>query len=265
MNEHRSPTGFLLLALAVAACACAGLRVKHSETFRARKGMAQELVRRGDWPRAFGMVDALYREDPKDPEVLIFRGVIYREQKLFKEAEADLTEALALERDSAFGHSSLAILLDLEGRGVEALEHHRRAAELEPKNPGYINNLAFSLFVHGKARDSIPIFHQALRLNPMDARIRNNLGFAYARAGDFPHAAEQFAMAGGPAAAKNNLGYAYQAASNWAQAFESYVEALRLEPGLSRARRNLDEVARRLGRPVPTDLPPEPGSRMEGT
>jgi len=261
--RRRSRSGPLLLAVALSACA--GMRVKHSETFGARKGMAQELVRRSDWPRAFGMVDALFREDPKDPEVLALRGVIYREQKLLKEAEADLGEALELKRDYAFAHSNLAILLDMEGRGQEALEHHRRAAELERQNAGYVNNLAFSIFAHGKPREAIPIFHEALRLDPTNPRIRNNLGFAYARAGDFPRAAEQFAMAGQPANAKNNLGYAYQAASNWAQAFDSYVEALRLEPGLSRARQNLHEVARRLGKPVPADLPPEPRSRTEGT
>ena len=72
-------------------------------------------------------------------------------------------------------------------------------------------------------------------------------------------------MAGGQAQAKNNLGYAYQVASNFAQAFELYVEALRLQPGLTRARKNLEEVARRLGRPIPADLPPEPHLRTEGT
>jgi len=265
MMKRGSRSGSLLLAVALAASACAGAQVKHSETFGARKGMAQEFVRRNDWPRAFGMVDALFREDPRDPEVLTLRGVIYREQKLLKEAEADFTEALDHKRDYAFAHSNLAILLDLEARGDEALEHHRRAAEIEPKSAGYVNNLAFSLFAHGKAREAIPIFHAALRLDPTNARIRNNLGFAYARAGDFPHAAEQFAMAGAPAEAKNNLGYAYQAASNWAQAFDSYVEALRLQPGLSRARQNLHELARRLGKPVPADLPAEPRSRTEGT
>jgi Flp pilus assembly protein TadD len=259
-----SRSGPLLLALLLVTSACAGTRVNHSETYGARKGMAYELVRRGDWPRAFSMVDGLFREDPKDPEVLALRGLIYREQKLFKEAETDLVEALELKGDYAFAHANLAILLDLEARAPEALEHHRRAAELERQNAGYLNNLGFSTFAHGRPREAIPIFQEALRLDPTNARIRNNLGFAYARAGDFPHAAEHFAMGGSPATAKNNLGYAYQTASNWAQAFDSYVEALRLEPGLSRARRNLHEVARRLGRPVPADLPPEP-SRMEGT
>ena len=260
----RSCPGVVVLLL-VAFAACAGPRVKHSDTYGARKEMAQEFVRRGDWPRAFALIAPLHQEDPKDPEVLALRGVIYREQKLATEAAADFAEALKLKPDDAFAHSSFAILLDRQRSGGEALEHHRRAAELEPTNARYLNNLAFSLFVNGKPRDAIPVFHEALRLDPTNSRIRNNLGFAYARARDFPRAAEQFAMAGGPAEAKNNLGYAYQAANNWAQAFDSYVEALRLQPGLTRARQNLQEVARRLGRPIPDDLPPEPSASQEGT
>ncbi len=265
MSMRLSPRALLPVAAALAACACAGTQVKRSDTYGARKGLAQEFARRSDWPHAFALVDGLHREDPRDAEVLALRGVIYREKKLLKEAEADFSEALKLESDYALAHSNLAVLLDQQGRGEEAVEHHRRAAKLEPQNAGYVNNLAFSLFIHGKSREAIPVFHEALRLDPTTPRIRNNLGFAYARAGDFPHAAEQFSMGGTRAEAKNNLGYAYQVGNNFAQAFDSYVEALRLQPGLTRARQNLNEVARRLGRPIPTDLPPEPRSLTEGT
>jgi len=261
--RFRMPLAVLFAAAALAACA--GASVKRADTFKARKAMAREMVRRSDWAQAFTLVDGLYREKPRDHEVLALRGVIYREQRLVAEAEADLAESLKIEPNNAYAHSNLGILLDQEGRSG-AVEHHRRAKELEPRNAAYVNNLAFSLFAHGKPRDAIPIFHEALRLEPTNARTRNNLGFAYAKAGDFRRAAEQFAMGGAPAEAKNNLGYAYQASSNFAQAFDLYVEALRLDRGLARARQNLVDVAKRLGRPIPADLagesvPLEPGSR----
>lgn len=254
MSRH-----LVLAAAAVALAACAGAE-RRPDTYGARKAIAQELVRRGDWARAFPLVSRLQADDPEDPEILALRGVVYREQKLPREAEADLEEALRLRPGYAYAHAQLAILLEAEARGGEALAHHRKAAELEPKNAGFVNNLAFSTFAHGRARDAIPLFHAALRLDPTNARIRNNLGFAYARTGDFARASEQFTLASGPAEAKNNLGYAYQTSSNLAQAFTLYVDALRLDPGLQQARRNLAEVARRLGRPVPADLPPDPRS-----
>jgi len=253
---RRSPWCILVAALTLA---CAGAAA-HNSSYSARKALAQELVRSSDWPRAFNMVDSLHREDPNDVDVLALRGVIYREQRLLKESEADFKEVLQHKPKDAFAHSGLALVLELEGRSEEALEHHQKAAELEPQNAGYLNNLGFSLFLHGKSRDAIPVFHEALRLDPANPRIRNNLGFAYAKTGDFARAAENFDMGGVPAEAKNNLGYAYQVASNLAQAFDLYVQALRLDPGLTRARQNLIEVANRMGRPLPPDLPSEPHS-----
>jgi Flp pilus assembly protein TadD len=107
-------------------------------------------------------------------------------------------------------------------------------------------------------------YREALRLDPTSARTRNNLGFAYARAGDFVRSSEQFPLAGTPAEAKNNLGYAYESTGNLAQAYEAYAEALRLDPALARARKNLAEVSRRLGRPVPNDVAQDPASSKEG-
>lgn len=250
---------FPILLAAAALAACAGARPR-PDPHKARKDLAQELVRRGDWSEAFPVVDALHRDDPRDPEVLAMRGVIYREQKLLKEAEADLDEALKLNPDYAHAHSSLAILLDQEGRGAEALEHHRRAAQLQPLHQGYLNNLGFSLFIHGKAREAIPVLHEALRLDPTNGRIRNNLGFAYAKTGDFRAAAAQFSMGAAPAEARNNLGFAYQLNGNPAQAYQAYVEAVRLDPAARRPRQNLAEVSRQLGRAVPADLPADSGA-----
>jgi tetratricopeptide (TPR) repeat protein len=67
-------------------------------------------------------------------------------------------------------------------------------------------------------------------------------------------------VGGSPAEAKNNLGFAYQSAGNLPRAFDLYVEALRLDPGLTRARQNLREVAKQLERPVPPELASEPRS-----
>jgi Flp pilus assembly protein TadD len=220
----------------------------------AQRGLARELLKRGDLPEAFAAADAAVRANPKDADALAIRGIIYRDQGLRTEAKADLEEALRLKPDHAAAHSALAVLLDSAGSAEEALAHHRRAAELEPRNPAYLNNLAFSLFARSKPRDAIPIYHEALRASPFDPRIRNNLGFAYAAAGDFASAAEQFDRGGPPAVAKNNLGYAYERRGNASRAFEEYVAAVRIDPGLLIARQNLERVAREVNRDLPADL-----------
>mgnify|MGYP005812395771 CR=1 FL=1 len=257
------PAAAFLLAVLAGGTGCATTS-RHSGSYDARKSMVRESVRRGDWSTAFPAVNELHREDPRDPEVLALRGVVYREQKLLPEAEADLKQSLEIDDGSAYAHASIAVLYERIGQAQQALDHHRRATELEPTSAAYLNNLGFALLAHGNPKEATVAFREALRLDPTSARTRNNLGFAYARAGDFVRASEQFALAGTPAEAKNNLGYAYESTGNLAQAYEAYAEALRLDPALARARKNLAEVSRRLGRPVPNDVAQDPASSKEG-
>jgi Flp pilus assembly protein TadD len=231
-----------------------------------RRDMLGQLVVRHDWSTAFPVARQLLEEQPDDALTLAYRGTIYREQFMYEEAEADLKKALRLDDRLAYAHSSLAVLYDVQERGAEAEQHHRRAVELEPQNTAYLNNLGFSLYVRGKPRLAIPIFKEALRIDPTNPRLQNNLGFAFAAAGDFPRAQQQFQLAGNPAEAKNNLGFAHERQDSLNQAFDLYVEALRLDPTLGRARRNLAHVAGRLQRAIPEDLQqlaPQASSRGE--
>lgn len=246
------------VAAAVALTACASQPKR--DVLGAQRALASELVARREWPAAFATADGLCRAAPKHADGYLLRGIVYREQGLQAEAEADLKEALRLDSDLAAAHSALAVLYDLQGRGAEALTQHRRASELEPRNAGYLNNLGFSLFSHGRAREAIPVLHEALRAAPTDPRIRNNLGFAYAATGDLSSAAEQFEKGGSAAEARNNMGWAYERRGSLAQAFDQYVEAVRLDPRSTTARQNLARVARSLERAIPADLPAPSGA-----
>jgi Flp pilus assembly protein TadD len=248
-----TPRATLLLA-AVALAACA--RGPRPDVIGAQRSLARELIAQRDWSRAFAVSDALCRTAPRRGDGYLLRGIVYREQRLLSEAEGDLKEAVRLDRKSAQAHAALAILYDAQGHGEKALEHHRRAAELEPNSPQYLDNLGFSLFVHGRARDAVEVLDRAVRSAPADARIRNNLGFALAVAGDLTRAAEHFAFGGTPADARTNLGFAYERRGSLTRAFELYVEALRLDPGAAVARKNLTRVAKELGREPPADVTP---------
>jgi Flp pilus assembly protein TadD len=260
--SHRRSRGLpLLVLLLFGACASrsgaggAGPSLRHEDTFEARKRLTGELVARGEWAAAFFYADQLHRERPRDPQTLILRGTIYREQGLPTEAEADLRAAIALDGRAAEAHAALGLLLDGDGRGADAERHHRRAVELAPEAPVYLNNLGFSLFLRGKNRDAVEIFQRAARLAPTNRRVRTNLGFAYGALGDLPRAARELELAGTPSEAKNNLGFVYERRGDLARAFDLYVEAIRLEPRATRPRVNLAHVAERLGRPLPDDLP----------
>jgi Flp pilus assembly protein TadD len=250
-------------ALAVlAACASQESTLKR-DTYEARKKLARELVVRGDWANAFAYADGLHRERPRDAEVLVLRGTIFRERGLPTEAEADLREALRLDEESAEAHAALGILYDVSQRARDADAQHRLAVKLAPTNSGYLNNLGFSLFLRGKTQEAIGYYQQAARLDPTNRRVRTNLGFAYATVGDLRRASREFEMAGTPAEAKNNLGYAYERRGDIPRAYDLYLEAARLDPKSTRARSNLVHAAAELGREVPPDVAQPPGAEAE--
>lgn len=245
--------------LALGCGATRGTQRTSDTTFAARQSLAHELVSRGDWPRAFAMLEELHRDRPDDAQVLTLRGIVYRERGLFADAETDLKEALKLTPESADAHAALGILYDVQMR-PDAEAEHRQAVKLAPNNPAYLNNLGFSLYLRHRFKDAIKSYESAARLAPLSRRVRTNLGFACAALGDLRRAAREFQMGGTEAEAKNNLGFAYERRGDLVNAFDLYLEALRLDPKAEKARSNLVHAALVLGRPLPPEVVPAAGA-----
>jgi len=225
--------------------------------YAARHKLAHELVSRGDWARAFAMLEELHRDRPEDAEVLTLRGIVFRERGLFADAEGDLKAALKIDPDSADAHAAIGILYDVQMRS-EAEAEHRKAVKLAPKNAAYLNNLGFSLYLRQHFKEAISVYESAARLAPLSRKVRTNLGFACAAVGDLRRAAREFQMGGTEAEAKNNLGFAYERRGDMANAYDLYVEAVRLDPKGEHARSNLVHAAIVLGRPVPPEAAAPP-------
>jgi Flp pilus assembly protein TadD len=252
--------GAMVLALAAGAfagCATSGQSTKATQSDLARIEMARELVAREDWSAAFPLLSEIHQQRPGDAEALTLRGIVYREQGLYTDAEADLRAALKLAPESAQAHAALGIMFDVQMRpGAEA--EHREAVRLAPNNPAYLNNLGFSLFLREHFKESIAQYEKAARLAPLSHRVRTNMGFAYAALGDLPSAAREFRMGADEADATNNLGFAYERRGDMANAYDLYLQAVRLDPKAVRARTNLAHAALVLGRTVPPDLAAAP-------
>ena len=241
-----------MLCLAAACATTAGSRRGDAE--RAQLALAHQLEARQDWPALMQLVDRMHQQGRRSAQTLTLRASAFRGQGAVDEAEADLRGALDLDSKHAPAHAELAVILDVRRKFEEAEKHHLRALDLEPESPEYLNNWGFSLFVRGRSREAVEVLRRAADGAPLVPRYRNNLGFAYARAGDFARAAQQFALGGVPAEARNNLGFAYELADNLPQAFEAYREAVRLDRKLTSARSNLAYVAERLHRALPPEL-----------
>jgi tetratricopeptide (TPR) repeat protein len=257
IGDARLALGLLAFGT-LGSCATAG----HGDKFNApadvaRMKLARELTERGDWGRAFELLDDLHRQRPDDAEVLTLRGIVYREKGLFADAESDLRTALRATPNSAEAHAALGILFDVELR-PDAEAEHREAVRLAPNNPTFLNNLGFSLFLRQHFKEAIIEYEKAARLDPLSRRVRTNMGFAYAALGDLPRASREFRMGGTEAEAKNNLGFAYERRGDLSNAFDLYLESVRIDPSADRARSNLVHAASVLGRPVPPEAIPAP-------
>jgi Flp pilus assembly protein TadD len=254
--------GTLVLALAIGAagaCAASGPSTKPTPSDTARIEMARQLVAREDWGAAFPLLSEIHRQRPDDAEALTLRGIVYREQGLYTDAEADLRAALKLAPESAQAHAALGIMFDVQMRpGAET--EHREAVRLAPNNPAYLNNLGFSLFLREHFKEAITQYEKAARLAPLSHRVRTNMGFAYAALGDLPSAAREFRMGADEADATNNLGFAYERRGDMANAYDLYLQAVRLDPKAVHARTNLAHAALVLGRTLPPDLAAPPVS-----
>jgi Flp pilus assembly protein TadD len=267
-SQVRLALGALWLCGALAACATSGSGGRPSSTPSdiARLSLARQLTERGDWGRAFELLDDIHRQHPDDPQVLTLRGIVYRERGLFADAEADLRAALRATPSSAEAHAALGILFDVQMR-PDAEREHREAVRLSPNSPAYLNNLGFSLFLRQHFKDAITEYEKAAQLAPLSRRVRTNMGFAYAALGDLPRASREFRMGGTEAEAKNNLGFAYERRGDMANAFDLYLESVRIDPSANRARSNLVHAAAVLGRPVPPEAtapPPPPKPEPDG-
>jgi Flp pilus assembly protein TadD len=263
----RRALGAFLLCGALAACATSGSGgTPSTPSDVARLSLARQLTERGDWGRAFELLDDIHRQHPDDPQVLTLRGIVYRERGLFADAEADLRAALRARPNSAEAHAALGILFDVQMR-PDAEKEHREAVRLSPNSPAYLNNLGFSLFLRQHFKDAITEYEKAAQLAPLSRRVRTNMGFAYAALGDLPRASREFRMGGTEAEAKNNLGFAYERRGDMANAFDLYLESVRIDPSANRARSNLVHAAAELGRPVPPEAiapPPAPKPEADG-
>ena len=99
-------------------------------------------------------------------------AVFLTDHGFFKEARSELEKALIYHEDKSgilnnWGYYYLK-LRDYD----RAIESFRKAIELNPKNHGYYNNLAFSLYEVGKKEEAFLAFQKSLAINDNQPKIK---------------------------------------------------------------------------------------------
>lgn len=93
----------------------------------------------------------------------------------FKDDRTLFTHNLAYNPNAWGVYTALGAVALREGNGLEAVEHFRRARELEPNSAQACYNLAAALALLGQREAAVEAYGEALRLAPNYAEAHNNL------------------------------------------------------------------------------------------
>lgn len=170
-------------------------------------------------------------------------GTALRAQDRLDEAVEHYRRAIELDPQQAGAHSALGLILRAGGRADEAVEHYRAALELDPENAATRSNLANILVEDGRSSEAASHYRWALELAPDFVEAHNNFGSLLYAQESFDEAAYHFQEAirlePDESTAYHNLGRVFHAQADLAKAIPYYRRAVQVAPADSDARGDL--------------------------
>ena len=126
------------------------------------------------------VVDTIEQETERDWVLFYTRGIVFDQEKRWKEAERDFKKALQLRPEQPMVLNYLAYSWVDQGKNyVEAKKMLERAVELRP-NDGYIaDSLGWALYKMGDQDEAVVVLERAAQLQTQDWAINDHLGDAY--------------------------------------------------------------------------------------
>lgn len=174
---------------------------------------------------------------PRSTRLRVNLGAEYFKLGLYKDAETELREALAVEPAGIYSYSgyiNLGSALYWQGEKKEAFEAYGKAIKLNPGSSLGYWYMANILSVDGQTKKSIWFYRKAAELTPSNASYWLTLGNVYTKNKEFTEAVEAYkkALSAYPSffEARINLGVAYSKQGLLKEAFKEYEEALKLNP-----------------------------------
>jgi tetratricopeptide (TPR) repeat protein len=220
---------------------------------RAHGSLGLALLERGDARAAIPHFTRALELDPKSVATEQNLGNAFYRLGDFPAAAMHYRRAVALDPTFASGHNNLGAALQELRDPDGALQSYRTALALDPNHAGAHQNAARALFALQRFEAAAVHYEHVQRLNPTSAHAHYDLGLALARAGNIDRAAQHFAEALRlRPSAVSYLNYArfLADAGRIPDAIANLETALRLEPGLAEARRELERLRELSAPPV---------------
>ena len=102
----------------------------------------------------------------------------------WRDSELLWSHAIAVTKDNAFAHASLADLLLRRGRIDEAIDHCHETLKINPRDADAHNNLGLALLQKGNEKDAAAEFEESLEIDPNQMNAAPNLAWILATSPD---------------------------------------------------------------------------------
>jgi tetratricopeptide (TPR) repeat protein len=162
------------------------------ELLEARLQLARLLLRLDEPEAAIAALGDGLRHAPDQTELLVLRGGVYAQLRMYAESDADLRRVLRLHPSHATAHLELGRLLWRRGLVAEAAGHLQRALEFQPDSARACYYLGEALNQAADFAGARQALQRAVELDPRDAKAHHLLGRVLDRLGCPDEAREMY-------------------------------------------------------------------------
>jgi Flp pilus assembly protein TadD len=203
----------------------------------------------GDLPMAESAYQEALKLEPDHMLALEGLGLMALQLKNNDAAKLYLEKATVANAQSWRSQNGLGLILDLQGRHMEAVQYYKKALAIQPAAPQLHNNIGYSYYLVGDLNQALDHFRIALDYDPDYERAWHNIGLVYARQGEYNSALTAFRRVMNTAEAYNNVGYVCMINGKYGEAEAFLKQAIKhSEAYYPKANENLARVRELRGR-----------------
>lgn len=199
------------------------------------------------------------------PETYIAAAALFESQGLHAKAVTQYQKAIAARPEHPEAYTRLGILLGRIGQHESAERYLHHAVQLRPQSAPLRNNLGFEYALQERWIDAETEIRNAIQLKPDFKRAYINLGMVLCKQGRHDEGLEAFEQAVPSADAYYNLGLMRRSSQQYSKAAEAFAQALQIDPQLTAAQIQLEQIGPKVPEPASADPPAMPALAQQPT